>query len=124
MSTTRKSILGRGCDPVRAAFAKKQWEPALNADIHFATSDDELARYLSTGKIYDIFAIAPGYCSLVDSGCIDGDKLIAQVRKHQPQITVVRMRDVSEALPLLSQALGRAPIDGISANSIDWPFVD
>lgn len=41
-NATKRAILGRGCDPVRAAFAAKHWGPQLGVDIETATSDAEL----------------------------------------------------------------------------------
>ena len=29
----KKTLIGLGCDPVRAKFAKEMWEPKLNAEI-------------------------------------------------------------------------------------------
>ena len=50
----RRAILGRGCDPTRAAFAKRTWEPVLNADVDTATSDKELMDRLTSGKKYEV----------------------------------------------------------------------
>lgn len=69
----RPLVLGRGCDPARAAFAKKAWEPVLNCEIDTATSDQQLVQLLTSGKKYSVFFIAPGQCQLIRMGRVDGE---------------------------------------------------
>ncbi len=120
----RRKILGRGCDPVRARFAKESWEPVLGAEIFTATSNEELQEYLTNGNKYEIFFIAPGMCSLIKSGRINGDALRQLVLKYQPDIKFVVINDVSEALPKLSEALGTTAVPGVQPLTEDWPFLD
>ena len=117
-------ILGRGCDPVRAAFAKEQWEPILDCEIDTATSDKELLNHLKSGKRYKVFFLAPGQCSLAKAGIIKVADMISEVEKHQPGIKILMIDEVSKALPMLSNALGRSEVKGVKSNSGDWPFVD
>ncbi len=42
-----RAVLGRGCDPARAALAQKAWSPLLRADVFCATSDEELLAHLT-----------------------------------------------------------------------------
>ena len=127
MASYSRYILGRGCDPVRAAFAKKNWEPILNAQIDCATSDDELITYLTSGIPYSVFFLAPGMCSLIKCGRVDGQRIKQLVLQYQPNIQVVNIENVSQSMQLLSQALGDDNNGGskaMSANSSAWPFVD
>ncbi len=53
-----------GCDPKRAAWAKKQWEPVLNVEMDVATDFQSLLEKVSS-KRYEVFFIAPGMCSVL-----------------------------------------------------------
>ena len=50
----RLAVIGRGCDPVRARFAEKQWAPRLGVDMDSATSDEELFGKLAKRR-FDLF---------------------------------------------------------------------
>ena len=119
-----KRILGRGCDPARARYAKEAWEPILGAEISTATSNEELLAFLTNGYKYDVFFIAPGMCSLIKSGRINGDALRELVLKYQPDIKFVVINDVADALPKLSEALGAAIVPGVQPLTDEWPFLD
>jgi hypothetical protein len=62
--TYGRAILGRGCDPARAAHASKAWAPLLKCDVVCCTDDEALAAHLTSGVKFKAFFIAPGYCSL------------------------------------------------------------
>lgn len=125
MSTTKKYVLGRGCDPVRARFAKQSWEPVLNCEIDTATSDEEFRSFVTSGKKYDVFFIAPGQCSLIRSGRVDANFMKNLIATHQPQCKSILIPDVSQALPLLAEALGSdKPIPGVAPLTQAWPFID
>lgn len=62
--TYGRAILGRGCDPARAAHASKAWAPLLKCDVVCVTDDEALAAHLTSGVKFKAFFIAPGYCSL------------------------------------------------------------
>ena len=81
-------VLGRGCDPARAAFAAREWSPLLGVQIDSATSDAELRTKLRSGRKYDVFFIAPGQCQLIKMGRVDGEAMKALVRQHQPAAKV------------------------------------
>lgn len=120
----RRSILGRGCDPVRAAFAKKQWEPVLGVDIDTATSDQQLVQLLTSGKKYSVFFLAPGQCQLVKAGRVDWDLMQKTVKQHQPECKIVQVPDVAEGLSVLSEALGVDGVGDVKPLTEAWPFVD
>ena len=46
METAKKAIIGLGCDPNRAAFAKKMWEPKLNVEMDTVHSVKNLLEML------------------------------------------------------------------------------
>lgn len=119
----RRAILGLGCDPVRAEFARKAWEPVLGVDVETATDFETLWARLAT-KRYELFFIAPGMCQLAARGIVDGGAIKARVLAAQPHIKIVEIGDVSKALPLLSSALGGPSIEGAKPRTEDWPFVD
>ena len=64
MESAKKAIIGLGCDPNRAAFAKKMWEPKLNVEMDAAHSVKSLLEMVGS-KRYEVFFIAPGMCSLL-----------------------------------------------------------
>lgn len=123
-------ILGRGCDPARAAFAKTSWESQLNAIIDTATSDAQLLQSLTSGIKYDLFFIAPGQVQLIQMGRVDGNAMKTLVLEHQPHIKIIEVSDVSRAISLMSQALGPGLMKCSSASknvkvrTEDWPFAD
>ena len=57
----RLAVIGRGCDPVRARFAEKQWAPRLGVDMDSATSDEELFGKLAKRR-FDLFFMVRRVC--------------------------------------------------------------
>lgn len=97
MQKTR-AIIVRGCDPVRAAFAKKNWEPMLGITIDTATSDKELFEKVKKNN-YEVFAFAPGQCQLIEEGYIDAEKIKKVVQENQPDIKFLMIKHASDAIP-------------------------
>lgn len=127
-STTiaKKMILGRGCDPVRAKFAKDNWEPLLNAGMDFATSDEMLLKRLTSGTRYDVFFVAPGQCQLIRMGLVNLEAMKSLVHKHQPWAKFLLVEDVTTAVSQLAAAIGNDNCNAkdVAKLSNDWPFVD
>jgi len=138
--TYGRAILGRGCDPARAAHASKAWAPLLKCDVVCVTDDEALAAHLTSGVKFKAFFIAPGYCSLAKErrvgacdrhvlcgrgACLvrrlltrapDGPGMLALVEKHQPGCPVVFVEQVEHGLKQLA-----AVLDG--AGAADLPDV-
>ena len=81
---------------------------------------------LTNGKPYEVFFIAPGQCSLIQSGRVDGDAMVQLVKSHHPNIRIVHIDDVSQAIPILSKALSLDTVPTAATKPLtdDWPFVD
>ena len=111
-------LLGRGCDPARAAYAKATWEPLLGVTIDVATTDAMLKMYCEQHS-YDLFFLAPGFLSL----CASDRDMMAQVKalvvSTQGNIPIVEIARVEDAIPRLAAAL----VKDIPANT-HWPFRD
>ena len=121
MSNYKRSIIALGCDPVRANFAKKTWEPRLGVNMDAAHDIKSLMNMVSS-KEYAVFYIAPGMCSLLGE---DGrEKVFAQVKQIQPNIKCVLVQDISKMPSILSKALGLEGIKDVQPMTEDWPFVD
>ena len=132
--TYGRAILGRGCDPARAAHASKAWAPLLKCDVVCCTDDETLAAHLTSGVKLKAFFIAPGYCSLAKQrrvgACdrhvcsalashpraVDGPGMLALVEQHQPGCPVVFVEQVEHGLKQLA-----AVLDG--AGAADLPDV-
>jgi len=54
VTAPRLAVIGRGCDPVRAAYAEKHWAPRLGVRMDSATTDEELFRKLQARR-FDLF---------------------------------------------------------------------
>ena len=120
-----RAIIGRGCDPVRAAHTKN-WEPLLQVRVDCCTSDAELLKTVGTpGVKYEAFFVAPGACSLMRGGAWDGEAVIERVRQLQPGIKVLLIEDVTHGLQQLARVLGlKEELKETKPLSADWPFVD
>ncbi len=131
-------ILGRGCDPVRAAFAKKKFETEFNklgVNLKFfaATSDKQLIDLLNSNMPFELFFLAPGACGIkkrepnrnLPGGERTFDETIILVKNHIPNITIKYIEDVSKFMNIISEALNLGEINkNIEKTSEDWPFVD
>lgn len=112
-SVVKRNILGRGCDPARAAFAKKAWEPVLGCNIDTATSDQELKHFLTTKK-YSVFFIAPGQCALIKMGRVDGEG----ANSSASVLAATRSNHASRAY----ESLRFWPVDGGTASLTEASF--
>jgi hypothetical protein len=122
-----RAILGRGCDPVRAAHASKAWAPLLKADVFCVTSDEDLEVQLKSGTKFSAFFIAPGYCSLAAARRVDGPGMLAMVERYQPGCPVVFVEQVEHGLQQLAEVLdgeGAAKLPSVKTMTADWPWVD
>ena len=117
----RRSILGMGCDPNRAAFAKSNWAPRLGVDMDAAHDASEVFRMLQV-KDYVVFFVAPGMCYLLGGAGLQD--LFNRVKAIRPNTKCVYFTDVSQAMTVLSNALGLQGFNDVSAMSADWPFID
>ena len=83
---------------------------------------------LASGKPYEAFFFAPGQCSLIRSGHIDGEAVEKLIRSYHPDIPIIYIEDVSQAIPTLAKALSidsaTIPSAQIQPLTQDWPFVD
>lgn len=57
VAVSRRAILGRGCDPVRARFAEQAFSARLGVDVDSATTDDELWAKLKLKKYEVLFFV-------------------------------------------------------------------
>ena len=131
-------ILGRGCDPVRAAFAKKKFETEFNKlgfNLKFfaATSDKQLIDLLNSNMPFELFFLAPGACSIkklepnsnLPGGKRTFDETIILVKNYIPNITIKYIEDVSKFMNIISEELNLGEINkNIEKTSEDWPFID
>ena len=129
-------ILGRGCDPVRAAFAKKKFENefsklGVNLSFYAATSDKQLIELLNSNIPFELFFLAPGACGIkrrepnryLPGGERTFDETIALVKNYIPNI--VYIEDVSNFMNIISKTLNLGITNkNIQKTSEDWPFVD
>ena len=138
--TTKKVryILGRGCDPIRAKFAKKKFENefsklGVNLNFSTATTQNELIQLLNSKIPFELFFLAPGACyikktnpnSKLPGGNLTFDETIILVKKYLPNITIRYLEDVSDFMSIVSDALGLGKIsNNIKKSSEDWPFID
>ena len=121
MSDVKRSIIGLGCDPKRAEFAKKNWAPRLGVQMDAAHDLKSLISMIGS-KEYAVFFIAPGMCYLLGE---DGsEKVFKQVKSIQPNIKCVLIEDVSKSLSILSKALDLDGYKDVQPMTNDWPFVD
>lgn len=121
MNSAKRCIIGLGCDPNRAKFAQQNWAPRLGVDMDFAQNLKSLMNQVSS-KEYAVVFIAPGMCHLIgEEGSV---KVFQQVKAIQPKVKCVLVKDVSQALSVLSKALGLEGFKDVQAMSNDWPFVD
>lgn len=125
MASYTRAIIGRGCDPVRAAHTKN-WEPLLKVRVDCYTSDLELLKRAGApGAKYEAFFVAPGACSLMRGGAWDGATVIDQVKALQPGIKVLLIEDVTHGLQQLAQVLElKEGMKETKPLTADWPFVD
>ena len=114
-------ILGMGCDPNRAAFAKKNWCPRLGVDMDFARDAYSVFRMVQA-KDYAVFFVAPGMCSLLGKDGVE--EVFERVKAIRPNIKCVYITDVTQAISVLSNALGVQGLKDVNSMSSDWPFVD
>jgi len=119
--SAKRWIIGMGCDPNRANFAKKNLAPRLGVEMDFARNVETLLSMVKS-KEYAVFFIAPGMCSLL--GEEGGKKVAAKVKEIQPKIAFLMITDVSQTMAMLSKALGLNDTKDIAPMSEDWPFVD
>ena len=123
-----RAVLGRGCDPMRAAHASKAWPPLLKADVVCVTSDEELEKQLKSGTKFSAFFVAPGYCQLAKERRVDGPGMLALVEKHQPACPVVFVEQVEQGLKLLAGVLdgevAASSLPDVKTLTADWPWVD
>ena len=123
-----RAVLGRGCDPARAAHASKAWPALLKADVICATNDADLLTHLKSGTKFSAFFIAPGYCQLAAARRVDGPGMLALVEQYQPGCPVVFVEQVEQGLKLLAGVLdGEVAADklpDIKRMTADWPWVD
>ena len=138
MENNTRYILGRGCDPVRAAFAKNKFETEFNnlgVNLKFfaATSDKELVDLLNSNISFELFFMAPGACGIkkrepnrkLPGGEMTFDETISLVKNYIPNITVKYIEDVGEFMNIVSEELKLGVINkNIEKTSEDWPFVD
>jgi hypothetical protein len=138
MENNTRYILGRGCDPVRAAFAKNKFETEFNnlgVNLKFfaATSDKELVDLLNSNISFELFFMAPGACGIkkrepnrkLPGGEMTFDETISLVKNYIPNITVKYIEDVGEFMNIISEELKLGVINkNIEKTSEDWPFVD
>jgi hypothetical protein len=133
-----RCILGRGCDPVRAAFAKNKFETEFNklgVNLKFfaATSDKQLMDLLNSNISFELFFMAPGACGIkkrepnrkLPGGEMTFDETISLIKYYLPNITVKYIEDVGEFMNIVSEELKLGVINkNIEKTSEDWPFVD
>ena len=138
MENNTRYILGRGCDPVRAAFAKNKFETEFNnlgVNLKFfaATSDKQLVDLLNSNISFELFFMAPGACGIkkrepnrkLPGGEMTFDETISLVKNYIPNITVKYIEDVGEFMNIVSEELKLGVINkNIEKTSEDWPFVD
>ena len=138
MENNTRYILGRGCDPVRAAFAKNKFETEFNklgVNLKFfaATSDKQLVDLLNSNIPFELFFMAPGACGIkkrepnrkLPGGEMTFDETISLVKHYLPNITVKYIEDVGEFMNIVSEELKLGVINkNIEKTSEDWPFVD
>ena len=138
MENNTRYILGRGCDPVRAAFAKNKFETEfdkIGVSLKFfaATSDKQLIDLLSSNISFELFFMAPGACGIkkrepnrkLPGGEMTFDETISLVKNYIPNITVKYIEDVGEFMNIVSEELKLGVINkNIEKTSEDWPFVD
>ena len=123
-----RAVLGRGCDPARAAHASKAWPAVLNADVFCVTSDEDLLTQLKSGTKFSAFFVAPGYCTLAKERRVDGPGMLALVEQYQPGCPVVFVEQVEQGLKLLVGVLdgevAAASLPDVRTMTADWPWVD
>jgi hypothetical protein len=138
MENNTRYILGRGCDPVRAAFAKNKFETEfdkLGVSLKFfaATSDKQLIDLLNSNISFELFFMAPGACGIkkrepnrkLPGGEMTFDETISLVKNYIPNITVKYIEDVGEFMNIISEELKLDVINkSVEKTSEDWPFVD
>ena len=113
----RLAVIGRGCDPVRARFAEKQWAPRLGVDMDSATSDEELFGKLAKRR-FDLFFMvrvplaqrahscreprrltaavqAPGACQRTQLGVYAGHDVVQRVKEMQARLRSALTRTTS-----------------------------
>jgi len=134
MSKNKRYILGRGCDPIRAAFAKNKFETEFNklgVNLKFfaATSDKQLIDLLNSNIPFELFFMAPGACGIkkrepnrnLPGGERTFNETITLVKNYIPNITIKYIEDVGEFMNIISEEL---IFKNIEKTSEDWPFVD
>ena len=126
MSIAKRWIIGMGCDPNRANFAKKNWAPRLDVEMEVAHDLESLINMINA-KEYAVFFIAPGMCSIL--GGSGSEKVFKQVKaiqinKFNSNIKCVLIEDVTTALAVLSGALGLDGFKDLQPMTNDWPFID
>ena len=95
MAESRRAIIGIGCDPNRANFAKQQWAPVLDVDMDIAHSLPSLLEHVGKRR-YEVFFIAPGMCKVFGEQGIT--EVTAKIHEMQPQIKSIQIRDVGTAI--------------------------
>jgi hypothetical protein len=119
-----KRVIGRGCDPARAAFASKQWSEILGCQVITTTDDETLYKKLKEGPPYDVFFMAPGLCQLDACGVYNGKKLKEDVAKLNPGIKIIEITDVAKGLSMISEAINGKQVTDVKPSTEAWPFVD
>lgn len=120
-SSQQRAIIGLGCDPARAAFAKKTWEPKLGVRVDVTHNVKDLLRAVESRR-YEVFFIAPGMCQLLSAK--EQQELADLILEKQPHIKVVVIEHVSSSIEKLSIALGLNALQKVSPMTEAWPFVD